>query len=588
MSQIFPESFLQEVMDRNDIVDTVSRYVKLKRSGSSMKGLCPFHKEKTPSFTVSPDKQLFFCFGCQRGGTIVNFIMLAENLDFVEAVKYLSDQAGLAIPEPSGAVEGEREKLRQTIYKINSVSGRFFYECLLADEGKAASDYIASRGLSQKTISRFGIGFAPEGNRLLAHLRDNGFDDEEIVQSGMAVRNDSGHIYDRFRNRLMFPIIDMRKNIVGFGGRVMDDTTPKYLNSPETVAFSKSYNLFGLNLAKNTKDDFLILVEGYMDVISLHQHGIDSAVATLGTSLTPEQARIIKRRKSEVIIAYDSDEAGQNATKRAIELLCEEDVVVRVLTVPGAKDPDEYIKKHGAGAFRALINSAKLQIEYKISKLQEQYNLDNTEDKVKYINSLATEFAKIKSPVEREIYVNRLASETGISASSILSEIDRLNIANERRTRAGAFRGVAPVGSLKTSDPKKENIVRAQRLLLCLMCADATVSEAAGSQLDSSDFEEGVNRTLFNLILSIRASGGEPDARLIVSQTEDAACAARILHDDQNIEDKPLAAKELIRLIIRERMVKKLFETATSSDVSQEQRICEMEKCLRKEVGTNE
>ncbi len=582
MAPIFTESFLQEVMDKSDIIDHISRHVALKRSGGTLKGLCPFHKEKTPSFTVSADKQLYYCFGCGNGGTVINFVMQMENLDFVEAVKYLAEQAGLAVPETGGYADSENAKTRQLIYQINTVSARFFHDCLSTPQGGEAQQYIIKRGLTQGAVTKFGIGFAPEGNRLLAHLKAQGFTENQIIESGMAVKNDSGNVYDRFRNRLMFPIIDVRKNVIGFGGRVLGDGIPKYLNSPETAAFNKSYNLFGLNFAKSTKESYLILVEGYLDVISLHQNGVTSAVATLGTALTPEQARIIRRNKPEVVIAYDSDEAGQKATKRAIELLAEEGVTVRVLTMSGCKDPDEYIKTKGAGAFLQLIADAKVQIEYKITKLQEQYHLDNIEDKIKYIHALAEEFAKIKSPVEREIYVNKIAAETGVSPGGIFGEIERITAAERRKQRLDEFRGSPSVGGIGSANPKAENITRAQRLLLNLMSGDAAVSQAAGQALDASDFDEGINRRLFELLLSVRANGAEPDIRLIVSQLGDSAQVAKILHEDNSIEDKLLAANEMIRLLSAERKRRRLLEMAESADIPSERKLGEMNKIFGK------
>jgi DNA primase len=343
--------------------------------------------------------------------------------------------------------------------------------------------------------------------------------------------------------------------------------------------------LFGLNLAKSTKDNFFILVEGYMDVISLHQNGITSAIATLGTALTPEQARIIKRLKSEVVIAYDSDEAGQNATRRAIELLSAEDITVRVLTMGDCKDPDEYIKKNGRGAFWELVKNAKLQIEYKISKLQEKYNLEIVEEKVKYINELATEFAKIKSPVEREIYINKISSETGVSASAISKETERICAINERKSKISTFSPSLSVGAIKNLNPKKENILRAERLLLNLMSTDKDIAQMAEKALESSDFEEGMHRDLFELFISIYASGAQPDIRLIASQIKDSAL---ILHDNQYIEDKNLAAKELISLIKAERAKRKLLETVTSENITMQQKLTEMEKCLRRKVGSDE
>ena len=581
MAQIFPESFLQEVMDKNDIIDVVSRFVSLKRGGNSMKGLCPFHKEKTPSFTVSADKQLYYCFGCGKGGNVVNFIMQMENLDFVEAVRLLAESAGMELPEVNTQSDGAKAQLRRVIYKINSLSGRFFYDRLSSDGGKAAKEYIVKRALTQSTVNRFGLGYAPEGNALLEYLRGEGFTDDEIIESGMALRNDRGNVYDRFRNRLMFPIIDVRKNIIGFGGRVLDDSVPKYLNSPETAAFSKSDNLFGLNLAKSTKENCLIFVEGYMDVISLHQNGIDCAVATLGTALTTEQARRAKRVKPEVIIAYDSDEAGQKATKRAIELLADAGLNVRVLTMGASKDPDDYIKSNGTGAFRELINNSKLQIEYKINKLQEKYNLEVTEEKVKYINELATEFAKIKSPVEREIYINKISLETGVSSKSIFSEIERLNIVNERKSKLDGFTGTPSVGLIKGVNPRKENAVRAERYALSLMCADRAAAELAQGDLNELDFEEGLHRQLFNLLISIRQNGAEPDARLIVTQMENSGVVAEILHDDQNTKDKTLAMRELVKFLVQERKKRELMNVASNIEASQEQRLTEMSKIVK-------
>jgi len=582
MSSYFPDEFIQEVIERNDIVDVVSQYVKLKRGGSTLKGLCPFHKEKTPSFSVSGDKQLFYCFGCAKGGTIINFVMQMEHLDFVEAVKMLAEKAGIAIPETNGHARTDNAEARQLIYKINAEAGRFFYDQLSTPQGTIAREYIIKRGLLQNTVNKFGVGYSPEGNHLLANLRNSGYTDEQIISSGMAVKNDSGNIYDRFRNRLMFPIIDVRKNIIGFGGRVMDDSMPKYLNSPETLAFSKSHNLFGLNFAKATKEDYFILVEGYMDVISLHQNGITSAIATLGTALTPEQARIVKRMKSEVIIAYDSDNAGQNATKRAIEMLADEGLIVRVLTMTGSKDPDEYIKTNGAGAFRELISNSQVQIEYKISKLQEKYNLEVTEDKIKYISEIANEFVGIKSAVEREIYVKKIADETGVSASSILREIDRLYSVKQKRQQLSEFRGQPSVRALKSDNPERAKVLSAEKMLLNIICFDGEIAKSVSKLLTAEDFSEGMHRQLYELICSIRNSGAEPDVRLIVSQTQNGGEIAEILHDDNNIDDSTLASNQAVSIILNYRKKRKLFETLANTDVSQADKLEEINELFGK------
>ncbi|MCK9479436.1 MAG: DNA primase [Firmicutes bacterium] len=587
MAQFFPETLIQEIMDKNDIVDVVSSYVSMKRSGTTLKGLCPFHKEKTPSFTVSSDKQLYYCFGCSNGGTVINFIMQAENLDFTETVKYLAERANVDLSRFEGDGGAETTHLRSIIYKINSESAKFFYNCLFGEPGQAAREYLIGRELSKGIINKFGIGYAPEGNLLLAHLRQQGFDDNSIIQSGVVVKNDEGNVYDRFRNRVIFPIIDRRKNIIGFGGRVLGDGIPKYLNSPETAAFNKSYNLFGLNFAKSTKDDYLILVEGYTDVISLHQNKITSAVATLGTALTPEQARLIKRIKGEVVIAYDSDEAGQKATKRAIELLAGEDVVVRVLTMGDCKDPDDYIKKHGKGAFENQLINAKVQIEYKISKIQEKYNLSNIDEKVKYINELAAEFAKIKSPVEREVYISKISDETGVSADSILSEVKRSLAVTERKTKMEAFKATASVGVIKNINPKKANVIRAQKQLLNLISIDKNIYKMTINNLSDDDFEEGTIRDLFNELKIIYESGALPEVKLIVAQASNAAEIAEILHDNQNITDKQLAAKELIGLIAKEARLKQMFKAVKDDEIPSGQKLLELDRYLRKEVGND-
>ena len=414
------------------------------------------------------------------------------------------------------------------------------------------------------TVNRFGLGYAPDGNALLKHLREQGFTDDEIVESGVVGKSENGDIYDRFRNRLMFPIIDIRKNIIGFGGRVLDDSKPKYLNSPETAAFNKSYNLFGLNIAKNSKEDFLILVEGYMDVIQLHQHGIDSAIATLGTALTPEQARIIKRHKAEVIIAYDSDEAGQKATQRAIELLNEEGLRVRVLTMAESKDPDEYIKTNGVGAFRKLITDSQEQIEYKIKKLKAKYNLNDIAQKSEYVNMAAKEFITIKSPVEQELYVKKISAETGVSAESIFAEMARLRAINDKTKEISNFRSQSVIRTQKPSDMKRQRCISAQKLLLNIMCYNKTQAQYIMENLTETDFDDELNQ-IFAILKAMHQSGSTPDARLIVSSFPNTPLAAEVLHDDKNIDDVEKATKQSIEIIINYNKTK-ILQNALKND----------------------
>lgn len=579
MALYFSEDYLQELIDKNDIVDYISKNVRLKRAGSTYKGLCPFHKEKTPSFSVSPDKQLFYCFGCGKGGTVINYVMQQENLDFVEAVKLLAEKCGMDLPEDDRRTNENNLKKRQTIYKINSVSGRFFYDKLFEPCGAAARDYIKRRQMAQSTVNRFGLGYAPEGNVLLKYLREQGFTDDEIVESGVVGRSENGDIYDRFRNRLMFPIIDIRKNIIGFGGRVLDDSKPKYLNSPETEAFNKSYNLFGLNLSKNSAEDYLILVEGYMDVIQLHQHGINTAIATLGTALTPEQARIIKRHKSEVIIAYDSDEAGQKATHRAIELLNDEGLRVRVLTMTGSKDPDEYIKTNGVGAFRKLIVDSQEQIEYKIMKLKSRYNLDDIAQKSEYVNLAAKEFITIKSPVEQELYVKKISAETGVSAESIFAEMSRLRAIADKNREISNFRSQSAIRTSKPADLQRTRCKNAQKLVLNIMCYNKNQAEYIMENLAESDFDEEIRR-IFSAIKAIRQSGVEPDARIIVSSMPDVALAAEILHDDKNIDDPKKAARQSVEIILNYNKTKNLRNALKNDDMTSDDKLNQIKEVL--------
>ncbi len=579
MALYFSEDYLQELIDKNDIVEYISRSVHLKRAGSTYKGLCPFHKEKTPSFSVSPDKQLFYCFGCGKGGTVINFAMQQENLDFVEAVKLLAEKCGMELPEDDRRTNEDNLKKRQNIYKINSLAGRFFYDKLFEPCGTAAREYINRRQMVQSTINRFGLGYAPDGNVLLKYLREQGFTDDEIVESGVVGKSENGDIYDRFRNRLMFPIIDVRKNIIGFGGRVLDDSKPKYLNSPETAAFNKSYNLFGLNLAKNSTEDYLILVEGYMDVIQLHQHGVNTAIATLGTALTPEQARIIKRHKGEVIIAYDSDEAGQKATQRAIELLNEEGLRVRVLTMGESKDPDEYIKNNGVGAFRKLISDSQEQIEYKLKKLKEKYNLNDITQKSEYVNNAAKEFNGIKSPVEQELYVKKISAETGVSPESIFAEMARLRAIAQKGKEMENFRSQSAIRTQKPADMQKIRCINAQKLLLNIMCYNKKQAQFITENLTEADFEDELGQ-IFSHLKGIRQSGKEPDARIIVSSMSNTPLAAEVLHDDKNIDDAEKATRQSVEIIKNYNKTKILTNALKNDDLSSDDKLNRIKEVL--------
>ena len=468
----FSEQFLQELSERNDIVDVVGSYVQLtKRSGSNLFGLCPFHSEKTPSFSVAPDKQIYHCFGCGKGGSVIGFIMEIENLSFPDAVAFLARRAGMAMPE---ADDNGASKRRERMLSLNRDAARFFHAQLKTPAGQIARDYIQKRGLSGRTVTNFGLGFAPNTwSSLTDAMKQQGYSERELFEAGLVRQGKSGRgCYDTFRNRLMFPVIDVRGNVIGFSGRILDDGEPKYMNSPETPVFSKSHNLFALNLAKKSKSGYLILAEGNIDVASLHQAGFDSAVASLGTSLTPEQARLMSRYAGEVVIAYDNDGAGQKAAQRAITILEKLDVRVRVLRMEGAKDPDEYIAKFGADAFRNLLEQSENHVEYRLDSIKAKYDLKVDEQKVAYLKEAADVVAQLPGEVEREVYAMRLSDQTGVPKKAVSDEVDRRRRQRARRDRREQQRAalrpahtmMSQPSGVKYADPRsaaaEEGVVR--------------------------------------------------------------------------------------------------------------------------------
>ena len=419
-----PEKFINDLVERSDIVDVVSAYVRLgKRSGSNQFGLCPFHSEKTPSFSVSADKQIYHCFGCGKGGGVISFIMEVEILSFPEAVEFLAKRAGMQMPEEESSGES-RKKAR--MLALNKEAARFFYSQLSTPAGQAAVEYMMRRGISPATAKRFGLGMAPDTwDSMRNAMREKGFTDFEMLDAGLVRRSKAGGFYDAFRNRLMFPVIDVRGNVIGFSGRILGEGEPKYINSPETLVFNKSRNLFALNLAKKSKSGYIILSEGNIDVVSLHQAGFDSAVASLGTSLTPEQARLISRYTDQVIIAYDSDGAGLKASQRAIGILEKLDIKVKVLRLEGAKDPDEFIKYKGPEAFRKLLEGSENQLDYRLKNILDKYDLTVDEQKIDFLREASELAARIPDAVKRQVYSMRIASLSGMKEEVISADVER-------------------------------------------------------------------------------------------------------------------------------------------------------------------
>ncbi|CDF58054.1 DNA primase [Thermobrachium celere] len=417
-----PDEIISKVIEYNDIVDVISDYINLKKVGRSYVGVCPFHNDRGPSLSVSPDKQLFHCFGCGAAGNVIGFIMKIKNLEFKDAVLYLAERADINID--LNDKKDENTKYKERLYKANLEAARFFYKNLKAS--KVAVNYLLSRGIDYKIINRFGLGFSlNEWNSLLKYLKKLGFKDEEIISAGLVINSDKG-IYDRFRNRIMFPIFDIKGRVIGFGGRVIDDSKPKYLNTSETLIFEKGKNLYGLNyVIKNKSANSIIIVEGYMDCIKLHQHGLENVVASLGTALTLEQAKLLKRYVNDIYICYDSDAAGQAATLRGLEILESVGLNVKVINIPQGKDPDEYVNNYGIEEFKKLIDEAIYITDYRILKAREGKNLKNQFDKIQYVNQVINILSKLKDDVLIHHYSEQLSNETGIALSVIIEKINK-------------------------------------------------------------------------------------------------------------------------------------------------------------------
>lgn len=419
----FPPSFIDELIARNPIEDVVGHYVNLKRSGANLFGLCPFHGEKTASFSVAPDKGIYYCFGCHKGGGVINFMMEIEGLTYPDAVRSLAKRAGMQVPEDEQYQS--RYHHQERLWALSREAARFFNAQLYQPAGEQGLAYAQRRGMPKSTLTKFGIGFAPDAwTALTDAMRRKGYTDQELIDAGL-VSQKGDRIYDRFRNRLMFPIIDVRGNVIGFGGRVMDDSTPKYLNSPETVIFNKRKNLFALNLAKKTKLPYLILVEGYMDAVALHQYGFDCAVASLGTSLTEDHAALLTRYTEQVVLIYDGDEAGQRATRRAIPMLEKAGLRVKVLRMKRAKDPDEFLKKFGADQFKLLLEEASNRVEYQLNAIAAKYDIREDDQRVRFIQECAQLISTLPSSVQREVYGSRVAEKGGISAEAMAMEVSK-------------------------------------------------------------------------------------------------------------------------------------------------------------------
>ena len=512
---MIPHEYIEELTRRTDIVELVGSYVQLKRKGRLYGGLCPFHSEKSPSFYVYPDTQSFYCFGCGAGGDAITFAKKINSIDYPEAVKMLAARAGM--PEPQE--DDKTGRMRSRILSMNKEAARFFHACLnsTVEEARQARAYWRRRGLDDKTIVRFGLGYAPDdGQALYQYLRDKGYNQQELDASGLFKRSPSGRIYCLFWKRVMTPIFDLRGNIIAFGGRVLDDSKPKYVNSPETLVYHKSETVFALQIAKRSASRRFVLCEGYMDVISMQQAGIDTAVCACGTALTPDQVRLISEYADEVILSYDSDEAGQKATLRSLELFRNSPVKVGVLQIPGAKDPDEYIKKYGAERFKALLDGVGNALDFRLGRLRSQYDLSQDAQRLEYVKQAVDLLAERSSPTEQEVYAGRLAEETNISKTAIMTQLETAvkRVGSKRRyEKKKAVLQSGEMNQIKVSSTaggsQALRIVSAQQRLLAAILREPQYLDLVKDQLTAEQFIQPQQKELYEAMLRCREQGVE-------------------------------------------------------------------------------
>ncbi len=577
-----PEGFLQELKDRSDMTEIASSYVNLKRRGRNMVGLCPFHGEKTPSFNIYPENGSFYCFGCGVGGDVITFIMKIENLDYIDAVKYLAQRAGMTMPEDT--FDDSMSNLRKRIFEANREAARFFYKNLYSEAGREGLEYFHGRALTDKTIRHFGLGYA-DSNRysLCGHLKTLGFKNNEIVSANLAFQNKNGGISDRFNDRVMFPIIDLRGNVIAFGGRIMTNQKPKYLNTSDTPVFKKSANLFSLNNAKNSDDRTLILCEGYMDVIAVNQAGFPNAVATLGTALTQEQALLMKRYADEVIICYDSDEAGQKATARAITFLRNAGLNIKVINIPQGKDPDEFLRnkgENGHDAFKNVIEGSGNDIEYRLNKLRHNYNLKEAEGKVAFLSEAVKILATLDNSIEQDVYISKLCKELEVTPDAVKQQLKKVSRKNYYDRRRDNFRNMRQNlnginDKVNTERYKKPRVTTAEEGIIAYIIKNPDRISYVESKLSAEKFQTEFNRKLYLYFFERIKNNLDPLSSVSGDFTqEETAKIYHIANSDYARMANEKTAEENIKVINDEYSKLKVADAANASmdDIAEELR----------------
>ena len=570
---MFDQRFLDELIARSDIVDVVSGYVALQRKGGNLFGLCPFHNEKTPSFSVSPDKQIYHCFGCKKGGGVINFIMEIENLTFPEAVRFLAKRANLPVPEDDGPQDGA-DRLRRRVLELNRDAARWYYDLLCSPEGAAVQAYLDRRQIRKSIAVRFGMGASPDRwDGLLTAMTRRGYTKEELLAAGLVVNGRNGRLYDKFRNRLMLPVIDTRGDVVGFGSRVIDNSEPKYMNTTETITYSKRRILYGLNLAKKTKRPNIILCEGNLDVVTLHQAGFDNAVASMGTALTVEQTRLLSRFTKELVLCYDNDNAGQLATQRALELLNNSEFSVKVLKLPNRmvdgkptkQDADDFIKNYGPAAFENLLSGSENGMEFRMTQIAARYDLTSDEGRIGYAGEMAEELCRLENAVERDVYTNRAAQTAGLSPEAMKLEVQRAfkrRAARDRKARErqelNLTRSLQPADRAIRYDDLRSAMAE-EGVIRLLMQDDSLFPDQP--PLREDEFSSPLLGRIYGELWRCRGSGSSMAALSASLTPEEMSHLTTLLQKPESTANAPQALADYIR-IIREEGVKRSGRSA--------------------------
>lgn len=580
----YSDEILNEVRENNDIVEVISQYVHLKRSGRNYFGLCPFHNEKSPSFSVSPDKQIFHCFGCGVGGNVITFISKIEGIGFIEAVQNLAERANLVLPTTFNNENSKREELKTKVYKVNAYTADYYHKRLYKPESKAGQNYVKQRKLTNETLESYNLGFSGNFDELYRVLRKEGFQDEEILESGLVNKNDNGKYIDRYRNRFMIPILDVRNRVIAFGGRVLDDSKPKYINSPENIVYSKGKHLFGLNVAKKHDTKKLLVVEGYMDAISLHQRGITNVVAALGTALTTNQGWLLRKNTEQIILGFDSDGAGQTAILRAMDVMQNMGCDIRVLQMTGAKDPDEFIIKYGSARFQKLINEAISLLEFKVKILKQDLDLEVAGDKVKFLNEIAKLIAKIDNSIDQEIYIEKLAKGYNISKEAIFGQVNKLQYMDKSKETLNSAKPVVLAKKEKKDDTISEEIIKRENTIIAILINTPETYREIKQNMGVEDFKYDINKKIINALYE-ELERENSNISLVLDRIEDENIKnhlTAIMAEDYGITDNKKAIQDIFKKYEREKLEKRRDEIINYAATEQD---AEKKKVLSRELN---